>query len=75
MRRKVIPVQGTVSNDDPMTLEHINDNKPNATVLNLELLLAFRGIASHTMYVHSPNLPYSKGIGSPEAAIPLLKVM
>ena len=24
--------------------------------------------------MHSPNLPYAEGIGSPEAAIPLLKV-
>jgi hypothetical protein len=25
--------------------------------------------------LNSPNLPYSKGIGSPAVAIPLLKVM
>ena len=25
--------------------------------------------------IHSPNLPYSEGIGSPAAAIPVLKVM
>ena len=30
---------------------------------------------THCRTEHSPNLPYSEGIGSPAAAIPLLKVM
>ena len=28
-----------------------------------------------TVVTHSPNLPYSEGIGSPAAAIPVLKVV